>query len=130
MPDYGIDWRYAVARIKINNVTMPPIKSMSIEDEPIWSSKTGRTASGAMKGDIVAHKDKVSVTFAPMSSEMADKLKSAIHQAFFNLTYESVSGKTRTAKFYASAPKYTVYSYAEKYKNIKYVDVSVDFIEQ
>lgn len=119
-----------MAKIKINGVTMPPVKSLSIEDEPIWSAKTGRTANGKMKGSIIAHKDKLNIVFVPMSSEQAKIVKNAVSSAFFDVTYEKVDGTVRTAKFYAGPTNYTVYSYADEFKKIKYTDVSVNLIEQ
>lgn len=109
---------------------MPPIKSLSINDEPIWSSKTGRTASGKMTGTIIAHKAKLNIVFAPMSSEQAELVRNAVHSAFFNVTYENINGKLRTAKFYAGSTNLNLYGYAPKFKNIKYTDVSVNLIEQ
>lgn len=118
-----------MARLKIDGVEMPPIQSLDIEKERIWSNKTGRTASGTMKGDIVAYKDKLNITFAPMSDADSIKLENAIHPAFFNVTYQDPkTGKERTAKFYTSSPKYPVYSYADGLP--RYVGTGIELIEQ
>lgn len=118
-----------MARIKIDGVTMPPIQSLTIDKERIWSNKTGRTANGTMKGDIVAYKDKLNIVFIPLSDEEATLLENAIHPAFFEVTYQNPgTGKTRTATFYTNSPSYPVYSYADGLP--RYVGVGVNFIEQ
>jgi hypothetical protein len=43
------------------NTTLPAPTSLSVNDEIIWSSDTGRTLSGRMVGDPVAQKKTVSL---------------------------------------------------------------------
>lgn len=118
-----------MARLKIDGVEMPPIQSLDIEKERIWSSKTGRTANGTMKGDIVAYKDKLNIVFAPMSDADSKILENAIHPAFFSVTFRDPrTGKDKTSKFYTGTPKYPVYSYANGLP--RYVGTAVNLIEQ
>lgn len=42
--------------LKCGNVELPAPVSMSVADEIIWSSDTGRTLTGTMVGDVVAEK--------------------------------------------------------------------------
>lgn len=129
MPDYGVGVMTLNGKIKIDGVTMPPLQSLTIDKKRIWSSKTGRTANGSMKGDIVAYKDTLNIVFVPLSNEDSEKLDKAIHSAFFNVEYiDPGTGKTRKAKFYADAPSYPVYSYADELP--RYVGVGISLIEQ
>lgn len=117
-----------MAYLKIGSLEIKAQK-LDISREPIWSSSTGRTASGKMLGDIVAQKYKLTVTLPPMSDEEAVSFDTAILPAFFNVTFKNPSsGKLETKKMYASSPKYPVYSYANGLP--RYVGVAVDFIEQ
>ena len=39
--------------LKAGNVVLPAPSQISIEDEIIWTSDTGRTLSGQMFGDVI-----------------------------------------------------------------------------
>lgn len=118
-----------MASIKIDGKTMPELLSLDIEEERVWSSSTGRTADGTMKGSIVAYKTKLTATFVPMSDEEAKTLENAIHSAFFDVTYKDVkTNKEITKKFYSGSPKYPVYSYCDGLP--RYVGVAIDFIQR
>lgn len=43
------------------SVTLPAPVEISVNDEIIWSSNTGRLASGEMAGDVIAEKKDVSI---------------------------------------------------------------------
>lgn len=104
-------------------------KELKIGRNPIWSSKTGRAASGTMKGDIVTQKFTLSLVVTPLNDEEAASFDEAILPAFFNVTFKNPSsGKMETKKMYASAPTYPVYSYVEGFP--RYVGVSVELTEQ
>lgn len=47
--------------LKCGNVELPAPVSMSVADEIIWSSDTGRTLTGTMVGDVVAEKKNLSI---------------------------------------------------------------------
>lgn len=117
-----------MAYLKIGDLEIRAQK-LDISREPIWSKNTGRVASGKMKGDIVAHKYKLTVTLPPMSDKEAASFDAAILTAFFNVTFRNpTTGKNVTKKMYAGSPKYPVYSYVDGLP--RYVGVAVDLIEQ
>lgn len=118
-----------MSKIEINGVKTLPIKEITIDKNRIWSSKTGRTANGNMKGDIVAYKDTLKIVFSPLSDTQAALLENAVHPAFFKVTYQNPgTGKTRTGTFYTGTPSYPVYSYVDGYP--RYVGVGIELIEQ
>lgn len=113
----------------INDVVMPPVKSLTVTAEKIWSAKTGRVANGQMKGDLIAIKLKLQVVFVPLSDEQTMALDAAISQAYFEVKFRNPRNKTMESKtMYAGTPTYPVYSYAEGLP--RYVGVGVDLIEQ
>lgn len=117
-----------MAYLKIGDLEVKAQK-LDISREPIWSSSTGRTASGKMVGDIVAQKYKLTVTLPPMSDKEAASFDAAILPAFFNVTFRNpTSGKNVTKRMYAGTPKYPVYSYVNNLP--RYVGTAVDLIEQ
>lgn len=100
---------------KINNIAVaePKKEGVTITDEPIWASNTGRSASGKMIGDIVAWKTTVAVQWPPLSFSESQKIVNALKGAgaFFNIEYNDFNaGTTVTKKVYCSNIPRTLYS--------------------
>ena len=115
--------------LEIDNVVMPPVKSLTVTSEKIWSKNTGRSADGSMNGDIVAIKLKAAFGFAPLSDEQTKVLDKAISKAFFNAKFKNPrNGKIETHRMYSGSGSYPVYSYADGLP--RYVGVGVDLIEK
>lgn len=83
------------------NTDLPAPVSLSIGDEIIWSSSTGRSASGYMIGDVVAEKKTLNIEWAFLTEEEVALIKSVMVAGFFpfsfrddglNLTIESYRG--------------------------------------
>lgn len=118
--------------LKINGVRMPEPKyngGISITKETIWSSNTGRATDGTMVGDIIAEKDKLKITWGPLSGAEVMQINSAISPAFFPVEYKDPGSNAYVTKtFYAGTPTYPVYSYAAGVP--QYTGVTVDLVEQ
>lgn len=118
-----------MAELTIGGKSMPPVKSLSVSAEKIWSKNTGRVASGKMAGDLVAIKMKLSVEFAPLNDSQAAKVDDAISKAFFDVKFKNPrTGKEETHRMYAGSATYPVYSYVNGLP--RYVGTKVDLIEQ
>lgn len=61
--------------------------SMSVNDEIIWSSDTGRTLSGWMVGDVIAEKKNISLKYSWMTESQVKTLKQALQAGFFNIKF-------------------------------------------
>lgn len=115
--------------LKIDDLEIKKVQKLKLKRNPIWSSKTGRVASGKMRGDIVGQKYTISVALAPLTDEEAASFDAAILPAFFNTTFKSPStGGMVTKTMYASSPTYPVYSYINGLP--RYVGVEVELTEQ
>lgn len=101
----------------------PAHKGVTESSEKIWSSNTGRVASGKMTGDIVAIKKKLVVQWPPLTENQKNALDTAVSDAFFPVTY-----KGRTYTMYGGSPTYQLYSMAKGLP--RYYGVSVELIEQ
>lgn len=66
-----------------NGVALPAPTSIKVDDEIIWSSNTGRVASGLMTGDVVAKKKTVSITWGVLNDEDMKKIKDNMIDDFF-----------------------------------------------
>lgn len=116
--------------VKIEGQNLPPIESLQIDRNCIWSKTTGRGADGKMIGDRVAFKWKLNISFAPLSDEQQAFLLNLIeNQAFFNVTFRSPkTGSNITIKAYAGDFKSPVYSYVDDLP--RYVGAAVNLVEQ
>lgn len=117
----------------INNVEVatPKIGGITVTDEPIWASNTGRSSTGKMIGDIVAWKTTVAVSWPPLSFDEAKKIRDTVKNAgpFFVIKYYDFDAKTMVGKtVYANKLPRTLYSLADK--NQRYKDITITFIEQ
>ncbi|MCD7920409.1 MAG: hypothetical protein LUG45_10195 [Clostridiales bacterium] len=121
-----------VTDLTIGGVKMPTpaLEGLTITREKIWSSDTGRTASGKMVGTIVAIKTKVAIKWPVLTMDEVETIEGAVSSSapFVTMTYTDMTGATSTKTVYFGTPSYTVYSYADGTQYVK--DVTVDGIEQ
>lgn len=101
----------------------PAAQGIDESSEKIWSSNTGRTASGKMTGDIVAIKKKLVVKYPPLTDAEKSALEIAISDAFFNVIY-----KGRSYTMYAGSPAVQLYSMVSGLP--RYIGMSLELIEQ
>ncbi|MDO5293308.1 MAG: hypothetical protein Q4F05_11210 [bacterium] len=67
-------------------VSLPCPTTISVDDEIIWSSNTGRNASGLMTGDVIAEKKNVAITWGVLKQSDVSLIRKYIKSGFFNLT--------------------------------------------
>ena len=73
--------------LKCGNVELPAPVSMSVADEIIWSSDTGRTLTGTMVGDVVAEKKNLSIKWNWLTEQQAALIKKNLATGFFPITF-------------------------------------------
>lgn len=118
----------------------PAKNGVTITDEPIWASNTGRGSDGTMIGDIVAWKTTVEVAWPVLSFSDAATIVNTITGlgAFFDIRYYDTSASTMVTKtVYCSNIPRVLYSLAETLsgstvqKDFKrYSGITITFIEQ
>ena len=69
------------------STTLPAPVSISIGDEIIWSANTGRSASGAMIGDVVAQKKNIAITWGILTEAEMAVIKSVCTAGFFTISF-------------------------------------------
>lgn len=117
----------------INGVTVkePKLGGVSITDEPIWSSNTGRSSTGKMIGDIVARKATIEIAWPPLTFAEMASIRNAIIAGgeFFSITYPdpSISANVTKTVYCANIPR-LLYSLSRNYP--RYQDVTIQFIER
>lgn len=73
--------------LKSGSIVLPPPSSLSISDEIIWTSDTGRTLSGRMVGDVIAEKKTLSIKWSFLTEEDVKLIKSRLISGFFSFTF-------------------------------------------
>lgn len=75
------------AFLRSGNIILPDPISLSVNDEIIWSSDTGRTMDGIMVGDIIAEKKCLSIGWAFLQEKEIVIIKNTIVAGFVPLTF-------------------------------------------
>ena len=118
-----------VSDLHIDGVKMPTpaAEGITISSEKIWSSDTGRTATGKMVGTIVDIKTTVKITWPPLSMAEVKKIENVIsnrNKPFVSMTFTDMTGETVTKIVYFGTPSYTIYSWAPNLQHITGLTVS------
>lgn len=118
--------------ITVNGVTLPaPAVEGGLTEsyESIWSSDTGRTASGKMVGTLVATKAKLKFTWNALTwTEASTILGAILNKGFVTCTYPSIDGTVHSVTGYFGTPSFGQYSWADGLRWA--TEISVDFVEQ
>lgn len=67
------------------NVELPAPTTISIGSEIIWSSNTGRISTGKMIGDVIAEKEKLSVSWEKITKAQYDTIRDSLKSGFWPL---------------------------------------------
>ena len=84
------------------STTLPAPTSLSVNDEIIWTSDTGRTLAGLMVGAVVAQKKNLSIKWEFLTESQVKTIKNTLVPGFFpfsfrddgiDITIQSTSGR-------------------------------------
>lgn len=85
--------------LKCGEVNLPSPVSMSVDDEIIWTSDTGRTLDGRMMGEVVAEKKNLKIEWSWLTEQEAALIKNMLYAGFFSITFREY-GETLTLESY------------------------------
>lgn len=85
--------------LKSGSVVLPAPTTLSVADEIIWSSGTGRGLTGRMIGSIVAEKKNLSIKWEYLTDTEVKLIKSRLIAGFFPFTFHD-SGLDLTIESY------------------------------
>ena len=114
-----------------DNEKMPAPITVNFTNNKLWSSNTGRTASGKMVGDIIGIKKTISLTWQglkPAETEKINRFVSSIGKSFFKVKILDETFSEKTCTVYASDPAYEVLGWDENRRIVK--NLAVDLVEQ
>lgn len=100
--------------LKINGVLMPTPKhnGVTISENKIWSTNTGRAMNGEMQGTIIAIKKKAEIEFPLLTPTQVDLINnevSNVSKPFIPVEITYPSGGTKTFNAYAGDVAYPIY---------------------
>lgn len=123
---------YLPYKIKINGYEPPPVaeSGYSITPNRIWSSNTGRSATGKMHGDIIATKYTLKCTWAKTKQANVTNLSKAVRgNGFFPVTFYDERGELREDVYFYCAD--VTYNLKKVTKNDTiYENLTIELIEQ
>lgn len=117
-----------MAILQRGTASLPSPTSISINNEIIWSSNTGRIAtSGKMVGDVVANKETISIAWGVLTQAQLDVIENNLPGGFFEITINL--GKSHTVTVYRGT---IATSYLGKLQDgiHYYKSATVDLIQQ
>lgn len=68
-------------------VTLPSPTSLTVSDEIIWSSDTGRALDGTMWGEVIAQKKNISIKWEYLTEAEMLTIKNNLISGFFSFTF-------------------------------------------
>ena len=69
------------------STVLPAPTSLTVNDELVWSSDTGRTLSATMMGDVIAEKKTASVHWEYITEEELKTIKNTLIKGFFPFSF-------------------------------------------
>lgn len=76
-----------MAILSAGGVALPAPVSISINDEIIWSSNTGRTGNGLMVGDVVGEKKNLNIKWGILTESEVAQIKKKLIAGYFPITF-------------------------------------------
>lgn len=113
-----------MSEIVVGGVELPSPVAISIGDEIIWSSNTGRSASGLMTGDVIAQKQTYAIKWGILTQDEVNIIENKLTVGFF-----SVKILNKVFNAYRSTISKTILGTLSDGITY-YSDVSVSLIEQ
>ena len=73
--------------LRAGGIVLPAPVSMTINDELIWTSDTGRLLDGTMAGEVVAEKKNISLKWGILTEAEMSQIRNRIVNGFFSVTF-------------------------------------------
>lgn len=118
------------AALYIGGTLMPTPKAggVKISKNKIWSSDTGRVASGYMEGTLVAVKRKVEIQWPPLTRSQVSTIESKVTGQWTTLKIIDLTGSQFTMNCYFGDPSGSWYSWVDGIAVVQ--DYTVNAIER
>lgn len=113
--------------LKCGDDNLPGPTKMTVNDEIIWSSDTGRTLDGTMMGDVVTEKKNINIGWEWLTEKEAALIKNSIITGFFAITFRDYGTEITIESYRGTINK----EFGGEYAGITYYkSVSVDVVQR
>lgn len=112
-------------------VKAPKVGGITYKAEKVWSSNTGRTASGKMVGTIKCIKRTFSIKWSALTNEEKERIERAVSNAsvpFAKMSITQPDGSSETVECYFGTPTFEGYDMIGG--QWRYTSGTVDAIER
>lgn len=117
-----------MAILTAGDVELPAPVSLSVNDEVIWSSNTGRSANALMVGDVVGEKKTVSVKWGILTETEVKKIKDNLRSGFLPVTFRDAGVELTISAYRGTLQKEAMGYIGDGI--YYYRSVSVEIVEQ
>lgn len=115
--------------IRINGTPIRDPTTITIQRNKIWSQGSGRTKAGNWVGDITNVKQRIDLTWSPLTKEDAKKIFNALEPAFVEVTFLDPKTDTfKTKTFYGGDLSLPIYNY--NIEEAVYESLAVSLVEK
>jgi hypothetical protein len=114
--------------LKSGSTVLPAPTALTVSDEIIWSSDTGRTLAGRMVGDVVAEKKNLSIKWEYLTDTEVKLIKSRMIAGFFPFTFHDDGVDITISSYRGTLAKEHLGNIGDG--NYWYKSVSVDVIQR
>lgn len=114
--------------IQAGGVNLPAPVSITINDELIWTSDTGRTLSGRMVGEVVAEKKNISIKWGFLTESEVLRIKRNLKRGFFRVKFHDDGDDITITAYRSTISKEVLGDIGDG--NFWYKSVSADVIER
>ncbi len=73
--------------LRVGDIVLPAPTQISVDDEIIWTSDTGRTLAGRMVGDVIAEKKNIKIDWGILTESDVGKICHYLTTGFYPLTF-------------------------------------------
>lgn len=109
-------------------IPLPAPSTISVGDEILWSSNTGRSSTGKMIGDVIAEKETLNIKWQYITAAEKNIIKTALSTGFFPIEI-NIDGNPYAITVYRGTLKYEAMGRLDD--GIYYFkEVSTDIVEQ
>lgn len=115
--------------LTVGGVALPAPETITVADEIIWSSNTGRVSSGLMNGDIIAQKKTLKIKWGILTEAQMTLIKNKLVAGFFPITFHD-EGKDMTITSYRGTLSKEMLGDLGDGKGCWYKSASVDLIQR
>ena len=103
-----------MSMITAGGVSLPSPVEISIDDEIIWSSDSGRDLSGLFAGDVIATKKTISIQWGVLTEAELKQIQDALTAGYTSVTFRDAGGSVTIDSYRSTLSKVMLGEYGKQ----------------